>query len=58
MHNILLLVQSDHSFVDLYSFFTQKTVCANDSFFKLPNIAFLTPWVIFRIFAQNRSPSD
>jgi|GEM_PF-2215381 len=58
MHNFLLLVQINHLYLGIYTVFRQKTVCANDSFFKLPNIAFLTPWVIFRIFAQNRSPSD
>ena len=58
MHNILFLVQLNHPFMAIYSVFRQKTVCANDSFFTWGNLVFLTSWVIFRIFAQNRSPLD
>ena len=58
MHNFLLLVQIKHLYLSIYTVFGQKTVCANDTLFQLPNVVFLTPWVIFRIFAQNRSPPD
>jgi len=58
MHNIQFLVQPNHLFVCFYTVFSQKTVCAHDALFRQPSIVFLTPWVIFRTFAQNRSPSD
>jgi succinate-acetate transporter protein len=58
MHNNQPLVQSNPRFLAIYSVFTQKTVCGHDTLSWQLHLVFLTPWVIFRTFAQNRSPSD
>jgi hypothetical protein len=58
MHTLSLPVQVFSPLLCFYAFYRQKTVCANESHFRLLNQVFLTPPVIFRIFAQNSSPLD
>ncbi len=55
---MLFLVQINLHLLCYYTVYRQKTVCANESQSHMSNNVFLTPWVIFRTFAQNRSPLD